>query len=130
MTDATKAKRNRKIKSEINLNSIKLSIVMGEGIEPSRLEFNTADLPQESREVLMSYGATTRLVNAASGKEGHEAVEAVNTAWHELLQGKWSPRKPAEQTISVSALKKAVDSLPSDIQGAVREALLGESIPA
>lgn len=128
MTDVTKAKRSRKIKSEINLNSIKLSVVMGEGIEPSRLEFNTADLPHESREVLMSYGAATRLVNAASGK-GHEAVEAINTAWLDLLQGKWSPRKPAEINYSIRQLRKNIEKMPIERQQTARDALAQLRIP-
>lgn len=91
-----KRKKSRKVKSRIQNNLVTIEVVMGEGVEPSTLEFDTSQLSQVMKDKLMPYGASTRLVGSAGGKSAQKAVDAIKAAWQGLLDSSWSPRKPAD----------------------------------
>lgn len=110
-----------KLKSQINGNSIMVTVTMGEGLPPAVVEYSTSDISPETRDKLASYGACARLVGSVAGREGKDALEAIGKAWQELQDGAWKPRQSKKVKIAVADLEARLDQLPADEQDAARK---------
>ena len=77
------------------------------------LAYDTSKLSAEIQSKLIPFGAGHKLGDAAAGKEGQEAVDAINKVWEGLIEGNWSVRAPASEKISSSALVAMYNGLTS-----------------
>ena len=97
----------------------------------TEMAFNFNDLPQEIQEKFGPFGLGHKLGDAAAGKQGQEACDAINKVWTGLMDNNWSVRAPAAEKITKKGLLEKVDQLdPADQEAAV--ALLqklGLSVP-
>jgi hypothetical protein len=72
-----------------------------------------------------------KLGDAAAGKEGAEAEEAIEKVFEGLKSGDWSVRAPAGPRVSIKALAENVSKLDPASQEAAKALLtsLGVKIP-
>lgn len=94
------------------------------------LEFDFAQLPQEIKTKFGPFGLSHRLGDAASGKKGKDAVEAINKVWNGLMDNNWTVRAPAGEKLTKKGVMAKVETLSPKEQAAARALLekLGLSI--
>jgi hypothetical protein len=125
MTEQTE-KRVKKLAKEIEGNLVKITVGGG-----SEMVFDFDSLPADIQTKLGPFGLGHKLGDAAAGKEGQEAEEAINKVFDGLKGGDWSVRAPSGPRVSVKSLTDKLANLPSD-QAAAAAALLkqlGVNIP-
>jgi len=82
------------------------------------LTFDLEELNDEIRSRLMGHGALQKLGDAAAGKEGAEAVEAIQKVWNGLKAGEWAVKAPAGPKVSKKALQEKISQLSEKEQRA------------
>jgi hypothetical protein len=125
---AEETKRQKKLGKEIEGNLVKITVLGG---EKGEMSFDFSTLPAEIQEKLGPFGLGHKLGDAAAGKEGTEAEEAINKVFDGLVANDWSVRAPAGPRVSVKALADKVSTLDPASQDAARALLtsLGVKIP-
>jgi hypothetical protein len=125
---AEETKRQKKLGKEIEGNLVKITVLGG---EKGEMSFDFSALPAEVQEKLGPFGLGHKLGDAAAGKEGTEAEEAINKVFDGLVANDWSVRAPAGPRVSVKALADKVSTLDPASQDAARALLtsLGVKIP-
>jgi hypothetical protein len=83
-----------------------------EGITGTKMEFDFLSLPDPIQEKLGPFGLGHKLGDAAAGKSGQEAVDAIKHVWDGIKKGDWSTRAPAGVKIDKKALEEKVKGLP------------------
>jgi hypothetical protein len=83
-------KKVKKLAKEIEGSVVKISV---EGGTPMEFDFTT--LPKDIRVKFGPFGLGHKLGDAAAGKSGAEAEEAINKVWEGLMSGDWTTRAPA-----------------------------------
>ena len=126
MAEEKEVKRTKKLAKEIEGHLVKITVQGG-----SEMVFNFDDLPADIQDKLGPFGLGHKLGDAAAGKDGDEAVEAINKVFEGLKGGDWSVRAPAGPRVSVKALADKVSTLDPASQDAARALLtsLGVKIP-
>lgn len=121
-----KEKRQKKLAKEIVENIVKIQV--GGGAE---MLFDFSELPQDIQTKLGPFGLGHKLGDAAAGKEGPEAEEAINKVFTGLKGGDWSVRAPAGPRVSIKSLADKVSGLDPASQDAAKALLtsLGVKIP-
>jgi len=114
------AKKRKKLSKVIAGNVLTIT----ESITGSVLTFDAATLPTGIQANLMPYGLSQKLGDAAAGKEGKEAVEAINKVWEGLVKGDWSVRAPAAEKITKSSMLDIYNALPEGKEKQVLKGLL------
>ena len=61
--------------------------------------------------MLVPYGINHKLGDAASGKDGKEAVEAMEAVWEEMMKGNFTVRKPGKQKVSKDDIREKMSTL-------------------
>lgn len=116
-------KRKRKVmKKDLVKYPGKLAITILD-TEVGEMVFDPKDLPQEIQDRLPAFALNHRLGDAAAGKAGQEAVDAVNKVWEGMMANNWSVRAPAAKKISVNTIAGNLDKLAPEEQDAVKAAL-------
>jgi hypothetical protein len=111
-------KRSKKLAKGIEGNVISITVA---GYDT--LTFDVSTLPDEIQEKLIPFGAGHKLGDAAAGKEGQEAVDAISKVWEGLTNGDWTTRAPAAAKVSMSDIKANLANL-SEAERAQAQALL------
>ena len=126
MAEEKEVKRTKKLAKEIEGHLVKITVQGG-----SEMVFNFDDLPTDIQDKLGPFVLGHKLGDAAAGKDGDEAVEAINKVFEGLKGGDWSVRAPAGPRVSVKALADKVSTLDPASQDAARALLtsLGVKIP-
>ena len=126
MAEEKEVKRAKKLAKEIEGHLVKITVQGG-----SEMVFNFDDLPADIQDKLGPFGLGHKLGDAAAGKDGDEAVAAINKVFEGLKGGDWSVRAPAGPRVSVKALADKVSTLDPASQDAARALLtsLGVKIP-
>lgn len=121
-------KRQKKLSKEIEGSQVKIT-VLGGNLGEMAFDFN--NLPEEIRTNLGPFGLGHKLGDAAAGKEGLEAEEAINKVWEGLMGGDWTVRAPAGPRVSIKSLADKVSNLDPTSQEAAKALLssLGVKIP-
>jgi hypothetical protein len=114
------AKKRKKLSKVIAGNVLTIT----ESITGSVLTFDAATLSAGIQANLMPYGLSQKLGDAAAGKEGKEAVEAINKVWEGLVKGDWSVRAPAAEKITKSSMLDIYNALPEGKEKQVLKGLL------
>ena len=123
-----KVKRAKKLAKEIEGEMVKITV--GDGAKGEMI-FLFSDLPADIQSKLGPFGLGHKLGDAAAGKEGLEAEEAINKVFDGLKSGDWSVRAPAGPRVSIKALADNVSKLDPASQEAAKALLtsLGVKIP-
>jgi hypothetical protein len=127
MTETTE-KRSKKLAKEIEGEMIKITALGG---SKGEMVFLFSDLPADIQAKLGPFGLGHKLGDAAAGKEGLEAEEAINKVFDGLKSGDWSVKAPQGPRVSIKALAENVSKLDPASQEAAKALLtsLGVKIP-
>lgn len=108
--------------------AILITVLEGE-LGEVRYDFN--DLPEDIKAKLGPFGLSHKLGDAAAGKAGKEAEEAIQKVWKGLQEGDWSVRAPAAPKVSTKEIASNLESLPEEEKNKALEVLksLGITLP-
>ena len=98
-------------------------VTIKEAATESELVFDFGTLPIEIQGKLGPFGLGHKLGDAAAGKEGQEAVDAINKVWEGLMNNDWSVRAPAGEKVSKSSIIGKIGALSDEEQAAAKELL-------
>ena len=90
------------------------------------MSFDAGLLPENIQANLMPYGMSQKLGDAAAGKKGEEAVNAINKVWDGLMKGDWSVRAPAAEKISKNDIMAQYNAMEDGAEKEVFKGLLGK----
>ena len=88
------------------------------------LIFNLNALPQSIQSLLAPFGMASKLGDAAAGKKGQDAVDAINKVWEGLASGNWSVRAPAAEKISKNSIMEKFNAMPEGKEKKLTESIL------
>lgn len=88
-----------------------------------------ASLPEGIQEKLGPFGLGHKLGDAAAGREGTEAVEAINKVVAGLRAGDWSVRAPAQPKITMNELRENLAKMSEAEQEIARKLLASMNLP-
>lgn len=98
----------------ITINEISLSKTM---------TFDFGALPPDIQAKLGPFGLSSKLGDAAAGKEGQDAVDSIMKVWDGLSKGDWSVRAPAGEKVSKKGILEKYAAL-SEKEKKIAEPLL------
>ena len=110
--------RQRSTMMELTDDAVKVTIVGGNA---GVMTFTHADLPQSVQVKLPSAGLARQLSNAASGKRGAEAEEAMTKLYEAFKKGEWTCRQPAQPKISLSTVQENFKKLSPEEQAVAKQ---------
>ncbi|MCC7570658.1 hypothetical protein KO465_04880 [Candidatus Micrarchaeota archaeon] len=113
-------KRAKKLSKVIEGNILTIT----EGNTGTVLTFDAETLPDEIQEKLMPYGLSQKLGDAAAGRSGQEAVDAINRVWEGLMENKWTTRLPAAQKITKKTILDKFNAITDPNERAIAEKML------
>jgi hypothetical protein len=87
------------------------------------LTYDFASLPNDIKVKFGPFGLGHRIGDAAAGKKGKEAVEAMNKVWKGLMEGNWTVRAPAGEKLTKKGLTSKIDQMNPKEQAAARALL-------
>ena len=119
---AEEAKRPKKLSKTFEGNVL----VITEGITGKVLKFDVAKLNETVQNFLIKHGASQKVGDAAAGREGEEAVEAMTKVWEALLKGDVTVRMPAAEKVSKKSLADKVSAMPDGKEKEAAKALLAK----
>lgn len=127
--EAAAEKRAKKLGKEVNYETrcVETTVAGGTGLK----SYSFDNLPEDIKSKLGPFGLGHKLGDAAAGKEGAEAEEAIQKVYDGLLSGDWSVRAPAGPRVSIKSLADKVTNLSPADQEAAKALLtsLGVKIP-
>lgn len=109
----------KKLSKEIEGNILKIK----EAVTGTELVFDFGELPVEIQSKLGPFGLGHKLGDAAAGKAGQEAIDAINKVFDGLMKSDWSVRAPQGEKVSKTAIKAKLEALSAEEQEAVKAAL-------
>jgi hypothetical protein len=98
-------------------------VTIKEASTDATLMFDFTELPAEIQTKFGPFGLGHKLGDSAAGKEGKEAVDAINKVWDGLMAGDWSVRAPAGEKVSKTSIVSKIGALSADEQDAARALL-------
>lgn len=85
--------------------------------------YDFAKLPQDIQIKFGPFGLSHRIGDAAAGKKGKDAVEAMDKVWKGLIDGNWTVRAPAGEKLTKKGLTEKVDQMNPKEQAAAKALL-------
>lgn len=127
-TETKETKRAKKLAKEIENHQVKITVLGG---NEGEMVFDFDKLPAEIQDKLGPFGLGHKLGDAAAGKEGPEAEEAIKKVFQGLVDNDWTVRAPAGPRVSIKSLTDKVTNLDPASQEAAKALLsrLGVKIP-
>lgn len=118
----------KKLNKEIKDQSVIIEAIGG---NKGAVTFDFNQLPPAIQAALGPFGLSHKLGDAAAGKEGTDAEEAISKVWEGLMNGDWSVRAPAAPKVSTKVIADNFSNLSEAQQNAAKEVLasLGIKIP-
>lgn len=101
-------KRPKKLSKVINGNVLTIT----DSETKTILNFDASTLPEAIQKLLMPYGLSQKIGDAAAGKTGQVAVDAMKKVWEGLQKNDWSVRVPKGDTVSVNEVLAKVNAMP------------------
>ncbi len=92
------------------------------GVEGT-ITYDPKDLPESVQAELPAFALAHKLGDAASGKSGQEAADAISKVWEGMVEGNWSVRAPAAKKISINKIAENLGNLTSEEQDKAKAAL-------
>lgn len=87
-------------------------LTIAESVTGAKLVFDADKLPAAIKANLMPYGLSQKLGDAAAGRSGQDAVDAINKVWDGLMKGDWSTRVPAAEKVTKKGIFDKVEAMP------------------
>ena len=127
----TVSKRAKKLSKTVDYDSATITIEALGGTKGA-VAYSFTDLPESIQAKFGPFGLSHKLGDAAAGKTGAEAEEAVNKVFEGLKHGEWSVRAPAKPKVSVNKILDNYKNLDPLQQKAAAQLLesLGITLPA
>jgi len=113
-------KKKKKLSKSIAGNVLTIT----ESTTGTVMTFDASKLPEAIQANLMPYGMSQKLGDAAAGKAGQTAVDAINKVWDGLMKGDWSVRAPAAEKISKNDILATYNDMPEGKEKIVFKGLL------
>ncbi|MBE9592749.1 MAG: hypothetical protein IMF19_04645 [Proteobacteria bacterium] len=104
-------------------------VIEGTVLKIKEIESNTdltldfAKLPPDIQFKFGPFGLSHRIGDAAAGKKGKEAIEAMNKVWNGLMEGNWTVRAPAGEKLTKKGLTDKIDQMAPKEQTAAKALL-------
>lgn len=111
--EAAASKREKKLTKAIEGTVVKITVVGG---EQGEMLFDTATLPEAVQAQLIPFGAGHKLGDAAAGRSGKDAEEAVQKVWEGLVKGDWTVRAPAAPKVSLNDIRANLANMSPEEQ--------------
>jgi hypothetical protein len=105
--EVTHQTRERKLTRSIDGTVVKFV----EATTGSELTYDFASLPADIQAKLGPYGLNQKLGDAAAGKSGQEAIDAIAKVFTALQAGDWSFRAPAAAKVTVADIKTKLEGM-------------------
>jgi hypothetical protein len=98
-----KEKKQKKLGKSVSYenNTVTIDVLGGSGTK----HYCSDDLPEPIQQKLCPFGLGHKLGDAAAGKEGMVAEEAIEKVWQGLMANDWSVRAPATPKVSLKELE-------------------------
>lgn len=119
-TAAVTEKKKKKLGKAIEGNVVTIT----EGITNTTLKFDFATLPAAIQANFGPFGLGHKLGDAAAGREGQEAVDAINKVWEGLAKGDWTIRMPASEKVSKRSILDKYNEMPEGKEKVLAQGLL------
>lgn len=121
-------KDRKRLDKEIQGHKVIIAVVGG---EKGKVEYDFDSLPVEIKDKFGPFGLASKLGDAAAGRSGKDAEEAINKVWEGLKKNDWSVRAPAQPKVTGKELADNISKLPEEMQAKAREVLkaLGIKLP-
>jgi len=128
-TPDTEKKSRKKLEKDLTDHPLVKITVLG-GNE-GQMVFSILDLPMDIQDRLGPFGLGHKLGDAAAGRKGVEAEEAINKVWDGLKAGDWTVRAPAVPKVPIKAIIENYELLSDDEKATAKKLLgdLGMKIP-
>jgi len=128
--ETTASKRARKLEKDLSTQPGKVIITVLDGAKGAMV-FDPADLSADIREKLIPFGLGHKLGDAAAGKSGTDAEDAIEKVWEGLKSDDWSVRAPAAPKVSLKDVAANFQNLSDEEKEAAKTlmASLGINIP-
>lgn len=110
-SEATKPKRDKKLVKSIDGTVVTIEAIGGVA---GAVQFDTALLSDEMKAILIPFGASHKLGDAAAGRTGEDAEKAIQAVWDGLLKGEMTVRQPAAPKVSISKVKDALAGMSAE----------------
>lgn len=119
--EAPKRKKQKVLTKDLKTSpgSLILTVVGVEGT----VTYNPADLPENVQTELPVFALSHKLGDAASGKSGQEAADAIAKVWEGMIAGNWSVRAPAAKKVSLSTIADNLKDLSVEEQEKAKASL-------
>lgn len=110
------AKREKKLTKEIEGTVVTIEALGG---EKGPVAFDVAELSEEICQSLIAFGAASKLGDAAAGRSGKDAEDAIQKVWDGLVKGEWTVRQAALPKVKMADVKNALANMsPEDAEKA------------
>jgi hypothetical protein len=129
VTDAAE-KRAKRLEKDFQSKPGSVVITVYGGTKGS-VEFNPGDLPIDIQNKLVPFGLGHKLGDAAAGRSGADAEEAIQKVWDGLKNADWTVRAPAAPKLSLKDISANYANLSDDEKEQARTlcAALGIKLP-
>jgi len=123
-------KRTRRLEKDLISAPGKVVITVLGGAKGA-MTFDPADLSGSIREKLVPFGLGHKLGDAAAGKSGADAEDAIEKVWEGLCKDDWSVRAPAAPKLSLKDIASNFANLSDEEKENAKTicATLGIKIP-
>ena len=110
----TEPRKIKKLSKEIEGSIISISVEGGPAVT-----YDFATLPKDIRAKLGPFGLSHKLGDAAAGKSGNEAEEAIKKVFEGLMAGDWTTRAPAAPKVTKKAINEGLSNMdPAEAEAA------------
>ncbi|RPI52900.1 MAG: hypothetical protein EHM49_04950 [Deltaproteobacteria bacterium] len=94
-------------------------VTITEGVTGEVRNYDSAKLPKDIQAKFIPFGLGHKEGDAAAGKSGKEALEAMDKVWEGLMAGNWAVRAPAGPKVTKKDLEEKISSMsPADQKAA------------
>ena len=109
----------KKLDKRVDDNGVNITVVsIGEGGY-----YNVDELSDDIKRRLMIHGLSQVLGDAAAGRDGQDAKEAIERRWETLKSGEWTAKRAAAPKLSKAELERRLAGLEDDERQAIIDAL-------
>lgn len=119
---APKAKKKKRLTKVIDGTVLSIT----EAVTDTTLTCDFAELPGAIQALLGPFGMSQKLGDAAAGKKGQDAVDAIAKVWEGLMAGNWSVRAPAAAKITKGSIQGKIDAMPEGPEKELAKTLLAD----
>ena len=99
-------------------------VTITEAITGLKMSFDFSKLPQAIQTNFGPFGLGHKLGDAAAGREGQDAVDAIKKVWDGLTKGDWSIRVPAGEKVTKKSILDKYNEMPEGKEKVLAKGLL------